>query len=93
MVLNNRGKPNIFYLLSPGEHLLHVVLGVLDVFNAHDALEQDICLRVGGGVHYARAVDEEDTPEERDVLPYFGLAGHRGHRANLVVVAGGLLAF
>ncbi len=43
----------------------------------YHSLEDTIFVRVVARVHDTRAVDQENTAEERDVLPHLGLPGRR----------------
>ncbi len=47
-----------------------VVFGVLEVLNAHNALENNLLLRIARVVHDARAIDEVNPPHQRNVLPH-----------------------
>uniref|UniRef100_A0A8W7PVQ6 Uncharacterized protein n=1 Tax=Anopheles coluzzii TaxID=1518534 RepID=A0A8W7PVQ6_ANOCL len=66
------------------QHLLDVVLRIVDQLDPHHRLQH--LLRVGfrGRVDDARAIDQEDALHQRDVLPHLRFARDRGHLAHLL---------
>mmetsp|Transcript_6562 Transcript_6562/g.18159 ORF Transcript_6562/g.18159 Transcript_6562/m.18159 type:complete len:283 (-) Transcript_6562:92-940(-) len=71
--------------LNPVDDLIDVLGGVFELFDAHDALEYGVRFGIAlVGVDDSRAVDEEDSLHQRDVLPYLCLAWDGGHVANLL---------
>ena len=74
--------------LDAFEHSRNIDCGFFEQFNANDAFEDCVDFGLAAAQHSARAVDEEDALEQRDVAPHFGLPRNRRSFAHLVTSQG-----
>eukprot|EP00958_Prasinococcus_capsulatus_P004508 scaffold417_cov388-Prasinococcus_capsulatus_cf.AAC.3 len=61
-------------VLAALQHLPNVLSGIVKISDAHHSLQDCICLAVASGViDNSRAIQQIQSPRQRDILPHFGL--------------------